>query len=134
MLKLYLLDCLLSKVERKVAKDLVVQQLSGQVPVICHVARCHSTWTTHMTSHHLLFHSSALLAVTVAPVSLSVSLTAVVDRLTYWASSRLLHPPAAYLTAPQVTVAAHCASVSQWRHGPSATGSVTLLCKVSDRL
>ena len=79
-------------------------------------ARQHAS-TTHTTPHNLLFHSSAFLAVTVPPVSLSVRLPAVVNGLTYWAGGRLLNPLAAHLTAPQVTVAAHDASlysVSNW--------------------
>lgn len=49
---------------------------------------------------------------TVAPVSLSMRLPAVVDGLTYRADGRLLNPLAAYLTTPPtVTVAAHGGSV-----------------------
>lgn len=54
---------------------------------------------------------------TVAPMSLSMRLPAVVNRSTHRAGDRLLNPLAAYLTAPQMTVAAHSAppgSVSNW--------------------
>ena len=70
-----------------------------------------------MTPHNLLLHSSAFLAMTVAPVSLSMRLPAIVDRLTYWAGGPLLDPLPTYLTAPQVTEAAHGASlcsISNW--------------------
>ena len=70
-----------------------------------------------MTPHQLLFHAIAFLVMTVAPVSLSMRLPTIVDRLTHRAGDRLLNPVTAYLTATQMCVAAHGASrgnVSKW--------------------